>query len=182
MSKSTKPDSAETARATLAIANSIFEGSAGDSLKLFDGRDLAAEPKISVLIRHGKAASDAGGTEILTIPLKSFAVPNVISALEARGKRKYPIDAAKVWGPRTEIVDLKLTLPPAWKAKLPASDTATSVFGTYAASYAQNGQDLTISRRMTGVEGVFPAEKSDELLAWLKKMSADDAKYVILEH
>ena len=35
---------------------------------------------------------------------------------------------------------------------------------------------------MTGVEGVFPAEKSDELLAWLKKMSADDAKYVILEH
>jgi transglutaminase-like putative cysteine protease len=182
MSKSTKPDSAETARATLSIANSIFEGSAGDSLTLFDGRDLAAEPRISVLIRHGKAASDAGGTEILTIPLKSFAVPNVIAALEARGKRKYPIDAAKVWGPHTELVDLKLTLPPGWKAKLPASDTATSAFGTYVATYAQNGQELTISRRMTGVEGVFPAEKSDELLAWMKKMSADDAKYVILEH
>ena len=182
MSKSTKPDSAETARATLAIANSIFEGSAGDSLKLFDGRDLAAEPKISVLIRHGKAASDAGGTEILTIPLKSFAAPNVISALEARGKRVYPIDATKVWGPRTEIVELRLTLPPGWKAKLPASDTATSVFGSYVASYTQRGQELQISRSMTGVEGVFPAEKSGELLAWLKKMSADDAKYVILEH
>ncbi len=182
MSKSTKPDSAETARATLAIANSIFEGSAGDSLKLFDGRDLGADPRISVLIRHGKAASDAGGTEILTIPLKSFAAPNVIAALEARGKRKYPIDAAKVWGPRTELVDLKLTLPVGWKAKLPANDSASSVFGTYIASYAQNGQELSISRRMTGVEGVQPAEQSGELLGWLKKLSADDAKYVILEH
>ena len=182
MSKSTKPDSAETARATLAIANSIFEGSAGDSLTLFDGRDLAADPKISVLIRHGKAASDAGGTEILTIPLKSFAVPHVIAALEARGKRKYPIDAAKVWGPHTELVDLQLTLPPGWKAKLPASDSAASVFGTYVSAYAQRGQELWISRRMTGVEGVQPAETSDELVAWLKKMSADDAKYVILEH
>lgn len=182
MSKSTKPDSTERARTTLAIANAIFDGSAGDSLQLFDGRDLAAEPKISVLIRHGKAASDAGGTEILTIPIRSYAVPNVISALEARGKRMYPIDAEKVWGARTDLEELRLTLPAGWKAKLPPSDTATSVFGTYVAEYAQNGQELRIARRLTGTEGVQPADKNDELLAWLKKMSADDAKYVILEH
>jgi transglutaminase-like putative cysteine protease len=182
MSKSTKPDSTERARTTLAIANAIFDGSAGDSLQLFDGHDLAAEPRISVLIRHGKAASDAGGTEILTIPIRSYAVPNVISALEARGKRIYPIDAEKVWGARTDLEELRLTLPAGWKAKLPPSDTATSVFGTYVAEYAQNGQELRISRRLTGTDGVQPAEKNDELLAWLKKMSADDAKYVILEH
>ena len=182
MSKSTKPDSTERARTTLAIADAIFDGSAGDSLQLFDGRDLAAEPKISVLIRHGKAASDAGGTEILTIPIRSYAVPNVISALEARGKRKYPIDAQKVWGPRTDIEELRLTLPAGWTAKLPPSDTATSVFGTYVAEYAQNGRELRIARRLTGANGIQPAEKNDELLAWMKKMSADDAKYVILEH
>jgi hypothetical protein len=182
MSKSTKPDSTERARATLALANAIFDGSAGDSLQLFDGRDLSAEPKISVLIRHGKAASDAGGTEILTIPLRSYAVPSVISALEARGARKAPIDVEKVWGPHTEIEDLKLTLPAGWKAKLPPSDTATSVFGTYVSEYTQNGQELRISRRLTGAEGVQPASKYEELLAWMKKMSADDAKYVILEH
>ena len=182
MSKSTKPDSTERARTTLAIANAIFEGSAGDSLQLFDGRDLAAEPKISILIRHGKAASNAGGTEILTIPIRSYAVPNVISALEARGTRKYPIDAEKVWGPRTDMEELRLTLPAGWKAKLPPSDTASSVFGTYVSEYTQNGQELRIVRSLTGTEGVWPADKNGEMLAWMKKMSADDAKYVILEH
>ncbi len=182
MSKSTRPDSADRARATLALANAIFDGSAGDSLQLFDGRDLAAEPRISVLIKHGKAASNAGGTEILTIPLRSYAVPNVISALEARGARKFPIDAEKVWGPRTEVEELKLTLPAGWKAKLPASDTASSVFGTYVAEYSQVGSELRIVRRLTGAEGIQPSTTYDELLAWMKKMSADDAKYVILEH
>lgn len=182
MSNSTKPDSAERARTTLAIANAIFDGSAGDSLQLFDGRDLSAVPKISVLIRHGKAASDAGGTEILTIPLTNYAVTNVITSLEARGTRKYPISAEKVWGPRTEIQELKLTLPAGWKAKLPPNDSATSVFGTYVAAYSQSGQQLRIERKLTGVDGVQPATKYAELLDWMKKMSADDAKYVILEH
>lgn len=182
MSKSTKPDSAERARTTLAIANAIFDGSAGDSLQLFDGRDLSAEPRISVLIRHGKAASDAGGTEILTIPLTNFAVTNVIAALEARGPRKYPISAEKVWGPRTEIQELRLTLPAGWKAKLPPNDSATSAFGTYVAEYSQSGQQLRIARRLTGTDGVYPASRYAELLDWMKKMSADDAKYVILEH
>lgn len=182
MSKSTKPDSTERARTTLAIANAIFEGSAGDSLQLFDGRDLTAEPKISVLIRHGKAASDAGGTEILTIPLTSFAVTNYIAALEARGARKSPIASAKVWGPRTDIQELRLTLPAGWKAKLPPNDSTTSVFGTYVASYSQTGQELHIQRRLTGTDGVEPVTKYTELLDWMKQMSKDDAKYVILEH
>ncbi len=182
MSKSTKPDSTARARTTLAIANAIFEGSAGDSLQLFDGRDLTAEPKISVLIKHGKAASDAGGTEILTIPLTSFAVANFIASLEARGARKAPIASAKVWGPRTDIQELRLTLPAGWKAKLPPNDSTTSVFGTYVASYSQTGQELHIQRRLTGTDGVEPATKYTELLDWMKQMSKDDAKYVILEH
>jgi hypothetical protein len=93
-----------------------------------------------------------------------------------------PIDAEKVWGPRTEIEDLRLTLPSGWKAKLPASDTATSVFGSYASEYTQQGNELHISRRLTGATGVYPVSKYDELMTWLKKMSADDAKYIILEH
>ena len=113
--------------------------------------------RISILIRHGKAASNAGGTEILTIPIRSFAVPNIISALEARGTRKYPIDAEKVWGPHTEVEELRLTLPAGWKAKLPASDTASSVFGTYVGEYTQNGQELadraTPHRRRRRVAG-----------------------------
>jgi transglutaminase-like putative cysteine protease len=181
MASSTKPDSAERARRTLAIANAIFAGSSGDSLQLFDGRDLAAEPKISVLIRNGKAASDAGGTEILTIPIRSYAVPNVISALETRGKRVYPIDAEKVWGPHTELEEVRLTLPEGWKARLPKSDSASSAFGDYRAEYTQTGRELRILRTLSGTVGVQPPEKIGELLAWMKQMSADDAKYIILE-
>jgi hypothetical protein len=56
------------------------------------------------------------------------------------------------------------------------------VFGTYVAEYSQVGQELRIARRLTGTDGVQPAAKYPELLAWMKKMSADDAKYVILQH
>ena len=135
-----------------------------------------------MLIRHGKAATDAGGTEILTIPLTSYAVTNLISALEARGPRKYPISSEKVWGPHTEVQELRLTLPAGWKAKLPANDSATSLFGTYVAEYSQTGQELRISRNLTGTDGVQPASKYAELLDWMKQLSKDDAKYVILEH
>jgi hypothetical protein len=75
-----------------------------------------------------------------------------------------------------------LTLPAGWKAKLPPNDSATSVFGTYAAEYSQHGQELHILRKLTGVDGVQPATKYGELLDWLKQVSKDDAKYLILEH
>jgi len=135
-----------------------------------------------VLIRHGKAAEDAGGTEILTIPLTRYALTNLIASLESRGARKLPISSRKVGGGRTELQDLRLTLPAGWKAKLPPNDSATSVFGTYVAEYSQNGQELRISRRLSGVDGVQPATKYGELLDWMKQISKDDAKYVILEH
>ncbi|HXY31096.1 MAG TPA: DUF3857 and transglutaminase domain-containing protein [Gemmatimonadaceae bacterium] len=182
MSRTTKPDSAERARTTLAIANAIFEGSTGDSLQLFDGRDLRAEPKISVVIRNGRASSNAGGTEILTLPIRNFAVPQVITSLEARGPRKYPIDLDKVWGPHTELEELELTLPAGWRAKLPANVNAQSVFGTYTAEYSQQGTELRVLRKLTGATGVQPAETMPALLEWLRAMSKDDIKYLVLEH
>jgi len=109
-------------------------------------------------------------------------VTNLIASLEARGPRKYPISSDKIWGARTEIQELKLTLPAGWKAKLPPNDSASSVFGTYIANYSQNGQELHIARKLTGTDGDQPIAKYQELLDWMKKMSADDAKYVILEH
>ena len=56
------------------------------------------------------------------------------------------------------------------------------MFGTYVAEYSQTGQELRIARKLTGTEGDQPATKYGELLDWMKQMSKDDAKYVILEH
>ena len=75
MSSTTKPDSAAMARKTQQVANSIVEGSTGDSLQLFEGRDLNAVPRYSVVIHGGKMFTDAGGTILLDLPLANFA-PN----------------------------------------------------------------------------------------------------------
>jgi len=134
------------------------------------------------VIRNGRASSNAGGTEILTLPIRNFAVPQVITSLEARGPRKYPIDLDKVWGPHTELEELELTLPAGWRAKLPANVNAQSVFGTYTAEYSQQGTELRVLRKLTGATGVQPAETMPALLEWLRAMSKDDIKYLVLEH
>jgi hypothetical protein len=76
---------------------------------------------------------------------------------------------------------VRLTLPEGWKARLPKSDSASSAFGDYRAEYTQTGRELRILRTLSGTVGVQPPEKIGELLAWMKQMSADDAKYIILE-
>jgi transglutaminase-like putative cysteine protease len=181
MSGSTKPDSAELARRTLRVANSIVEGSTGDSLQLFEGRDLKAVPRYSVLIHGGKMFTDAGGTLILELPIENFSMTRTVASLEARGPRKMPISSGKVWGPDAVVQELHLTLPPGWKAKLPPNVQAKSVFGEYDATYAQVGRELTITRRRSGTDGVFGADTYGALIDFLKGISKDDVKVIVLE-
>jgi len=181
MSGSTKPDSAELARRTLRVANSIVEGSTGDSLMLFEGRDLNAVPRYSVLIHGGKMFTDAGGTLILDLPIANFSQTRTVSSLEARGPRKMPISSTKVWGPDEYVQELRLTLPAGWRAKLPANVQAKSVFGEYSATYAQVGRELRVTRKRSGTEGVFAADKWGELLDFLRAISKDDVKVIVLE-
>jgi len=181
MSSSTKLDSTQRARATLALANAIIEGATGDSLQLFDGRDLNAQPRISLQLHGGTLVNDAGGTRILTLPIRDFAAPNLIASLEARGPRKLPIAVSKVVGLHVDRADLQLTLPAGWHARLPKDVHAASAFGTYDATYSQTGQLLHITRTISGSRGVQPASAMPALIAWLKAMSADDVKYIVID-
>ncbi|HUO52371.1 MAG TPA: DUF3857 and transglutaminase domain-containing protein, partial [Gemmatimonadaceae bacterium] len=181
LSGSTKPDSADLARRTLKVANSIVEGSRGDSLKLFEGRDLTAKPEVSVLIRGGKMFTDNGGTLLLDIPIANFSLTRTLSSLEERGPRKEPISSDKVWGPDEAVQELRLTLPAGWKAKLPPNVSAKSVFGAYEATYTLTGRELRIVRRRSGTTGVFGADKWGELLDFYRAISKDDVKVIILE-
>ena len=52
-------DSAQRAKAANAIAGNLFEGAKGDSLTGFAGKDLSVNPKMSVIVRDGRAASMA---------------------------------------------------------------------------------------------------------------------------
>lgn len=181
MSASTKLDSTQRARATLAIANAIIPGATGDSLQLFDGRDLHATPRVSVLVRNGHAVTSAGSSRIFTLPIRTYAVPRLVQSLQARGPRRNPIDVEKVSGPRVDREVLEVTLPEGWKAQLPKSVNASSAFGTYTSTYGQTGRVLHIVRSFTGCAGVQPASAMPALITWLQAMSADDAKYIVLD-
>ena len=183
MSKSTKPDSTERARATLALANAIFDGSAGDSLQLFDGRDLAAEPK-----HLGADQAREGG-----VGRRRHGDPHDPAAQLRRAQRHLGARSAR----RAEVSDRRREgVGAAHGDRGAEADAARGVEGEAAAE--RHGVERVRDVRRGVLAGwatscasragsrarkaMQPATKYDELMAWMKKMSADDAKYVILEH
>ncbi len=175
------PDERE--RLTRTVANLVFPGASGDSLELFDGRDLGAQPRVAFVVRGAQVTSKSGTSDILTVPLHNYGAVKALAAeLEGLGPRKYPIDVAAVAGPHVEEAQLTLTLPPGWRAALPPNVTARSAFGSYTAEYAQDGQALRIARRLVGRKGIESPDRIGELIAWLKDMGKDDVRYIVLEH
>jgi len=175
------PDERE--RLTRTVANLVFPGASGDSLELFDGRDLSAQPRVAFVVRGAQVTSKSGTSDILTLPLHNYGAVKALAAeLEGLGPRKYPIDVAAVAGPHVEEALLTLNLPPGWRAALPPNVTARSAFGTYTAEYAQDGRALRIARRLVGRKGVEPPDRIGELIAWLKDMGKDDVRYLVLQH
>lgn len=163
------------------LANAVFEGASGDSVELFDGKDLTATPRISVAIHGGRAGQSAGGTTILTLPIRNYAAPGLVADLEARGPRRFPIDVAAVIGPTEDVSELRLRLPEGWRARLPANVSATSQFGNYSAEYRQDGRELRIVRRLSGRKGTEAPDQIGALISWLREVARDDVKYLVLE-
>jgi len=172
---------ADRDRLARSLANTLFEGATGDSLVMFNGRDLAAKPMVALAIKDARPVSSAGATKILTLPLRNYARPDLVAELEASGYRRSPIDAEAVVGPYEETSEFRLTLPAGWQARLPGDVDAESVFGHYRAHYAQEGRELVVQRSITGATGVQPPERITELLAWLKAIGKDDVRYLVLD-
>jgi hypothetical protein len=175
-------DSARKAAFARNIATGMFPGASADSLQVFDGRDLKATPEVSLRISRGQAARKSGGTMILNIPFNNMGpLADAATALEAKGPRRFPLDAARVIGPITGLSQLTLTLPPGWQARLPDPVTVSGIWGTYTASFTQTGRILTVTRSLEGTRGIYPPSEVTSLAAWLRAVAADDAPYVVLE-
>jgi transglutaminase-like putative cysteine protease len=174
-------DTSQRGRIARTIANGLFPGGSGDSLRLFDGRDLAAQARMSMAIHNGRAASPSGSTLILTLPMRTYDLEGVAADLRARGRRRFPISATAVSGDGVDEEDLDLTLPEGWHARLPGNVDAASDFGHYESRYAQEGRVLHVVRRLTGARGVYPPDRVADLIAWLDAVSKDDSKYIIIE-
>src|SRR5439155_7391942 len=83
-------DSTQKAKAANAIASKFFDGAEGDSLLGFEGKDLRAKARLSVQIKHAKAASSAGETEIFTTPLGSMSgITSAAKELEKAKERRF---------------------------------------------------------------------------------------------
>ncbi len=173
----------ELSRLTQALANGVFSGASGDSLTLFDGRDLRAKPQVTLTVHDAPVLSSTGGTRIFTLPaaLPNYASLGLASQLERRKPRRFPIDISEVIGPIESVTELRMTLPPGWKADLPPNVKESSQFGSYSAEYAQDGRELQVMRRMTGQRGTAPPDSIDALIAWLRAISKDDVKFIVLQ-
>lgn len=164
------------------LAQNVFEGARGDSLEIFDGRDLGAQPRTRVWISGGRAARTSGGTMILSLPFANGSMDEVLSELEARpSPRRFDIDVADVIGPVQTVTEFRVTLPEGYRARLPDNVTAEGIFGRYTAEYSQEGRELRVVRRVQGRRGTEPLERLPELVAFLRDMSRDDAVFIIVE-
>jgi hypothetical protein len=166
------------------IATRIYPGAEADSLQIFDGRDLSAEPRVALRIVRGLAArsTGTGRTFILSLPLASMrSMGDAATALEANGPRRFPIDAGKLIGPVTTATEISLTLPPGWHAQLPPDVEVVGKWGSYTARYHQEGSTLLLSRRLEGASGVYPPGELPDLIRWLRDVAQDDVSYLVIE-
>ncbi|MEO8946328.1 MAG: DUF3857 and transglutaminase domain-containing protein [Gemmatimonadaceae bacterium] len=175
-------DSAQRAKLANAVAANVFEAAQGDSLMGFAGKDLAAAPRVTIRVQHGRAVSMAGPNAILTNPLGTMiSFANVAQGIETAGPRRFPIDAAKIFPFGETTLALQLTLPDGWHAQLPAAVDASSEFGRYTSTYAQSGRVLQLTRTISGTSGVYSPDQLSELLQWLRAIAKDDARLIVIE-
>jgi transglutaminase-like putative cysteine protease len=176
-------DSTRRAEFMRQMAGNLYPDAQGDSLVVFDGKDLSATPRIAVHFHGGQAVTRSGASAILNLGATGGAAPfgRMADELAAEGPRRMAIDAKQVVGPLTVVGELRITLPDGWKARLPANDSATSEFGTYVARYSQDGRDLVITRQISGTNGVFPPDKVGDLITWLRAIGKDRTPFIVLD-
>ncbi len=163
------------------LAGAVFDDATGDSLEAFDGRDLAAAARVSLVLRGGRAVNSSGGLDILRLPIENMSSTGIANDLAARGPRRFPIDVAAVVGPFEHSAEFRLTLPQGWRARLPQNVTAASAFGSYRAVYAQEGRVVRVTRTLAGRRGTEPPDRIGDLIAWIRAMSRDDVPYLVIE-
>jgi transglutaminase-like putative cysteine protease len=151
-----------------------------DSLQLFDGKDLGAEPRIAFVLDGGKLVTLSGPTAVMSMQGLGANARRTLEELASEGPRQYPIDIAKVAPPVTVDHEYDLTLPPGWQATLPADLDTTGPFGHVMVTYRQTGRELSIHRIVEGAMGVLPPEQAGDLTKWFEALARDDATALVI--
>ena len=175
-------DSAQRATAARSVARKYFASGEGDSLTAFDGRDYAVPAHVRLRIRDANATTTAGPVVLLNNPFAGLAsIAAAADDIAAAPVRRFPIDASKMIGLRTGITEYRVMLPEGWHARLPNGVTAKSVFGSYIATYTQQGRELVLRHEIVGTNGIFLPSRVNELIAWLRAIGTDNVKLIVLD-
>jgi len=175
-------DSAQRADGARRVARKYFSSGDGDSLAAFNGKDYTVPAQVSIRIRNANATTTAGPVQLLNNPFGTFATMATAADDIARLPiRRFPIDASRIIGRQTSVTELRVRLPEGWHARLPTGVMAKSVFGNYTTTYAQNGRELVVDRRLTGGTGIFMPNRVNELVTWLRAIGHDDVKFIVLD-
>jgi len=176
------PDSAQRATAARLVARKYFTSGEGDSLVGFNGRDYAVPAHVRLRIRDANATTSAGPVVLLNNPFAGLtSIAAAADDIAALPTRRFPIDASKMIGLRTEITEFRVTLPDGWHARLPSDLTARSVFGSYTATYSQQGRELVLRHELVGTGGIFLPSRVNELVGWLRSIGSDNVKLIVLD-
>lgn len=162
------------------MARRFVRDGQGDSLEIFQATDFAAKPIVRVRVAKGRAADVSGPMMILPNPLGASPFASLAGRLEKEPKRSSPVEL-RYLGPGTSTQEYQVTLPAGWKAKLPPNVTVNGLLGSYEATYSQTGNVLRITRSTTGLRGIAPADKLNDVIAWLKDAGKDEARFIVLE-
>ena len=162
---------------------SVIEGAEGSDLEMFHGFDLEADVRVRVSLSSPRATRpNVGGGQIFFLPIDSYTNPRLLSELEGElPTREAPIDVDAVVGPIANLSELHLTLPEGWTTTLPPNVRAESRFGSYEATYAQEGRRVSVTRHLVGATGTAAASELPDLIEWLREMYRDDTVFLLLE-
>ncbi|HET7024996.1 MAG TPA: DUF3857 and transglutaminase domain-containing protein [Gemmatimonadales bacterium] len=177
-------DSTDRAKFEQRLAQGWFTGTKGDSLVIFDGKDLAAVPQVKLALHDGVALEKSGDTRYLRLPFGDVtSLATTADRLEAEpdGPRRFPIVAVDAVGNDAFYREFRVVLPSGWRAELPQGVTATSAFGEYRSGYQVEGDTLVLTRWMAGVRGVAAPQRLGELTAWLRAVAKDNARFIVLD-
>lgn len=162
------------------LANRVGRGGVTDSVEIFDGLDLETTPRLWARVNVADILEEVPGGWLLPVSLTTYATPATLERLEAEGERRFPLDAAKVFGLREHHTEYRIVLPQGWSADLPERVTAQSPFGSYESVFEQDGRELRILRVMRGTDTVLPPDAKEELMAWLRILADDHVEHVVL--
>jgi hypothetical protein len=175
-------DTAAKAGIARSMARRFFDESDADSLAVSGPQGTDKAVVMRAQVRNGKAGSDVANLWLLNNPVRPFTVPaRIASDLSKAPARTLPIDLSRILPSTEDVVEATLKLPSGWKAILPKNISYSGLLGRFEVTFAQTGNELRISRTISGSKTVVGPDKISTVIADLKVIGGDNSKIIAVQ-